>query len=80
MFKPIRRIERFETSTVLPSEMEVQESSHARVLLCEAVGDASELCVKLRHVGRDWPLTRDFPRVHNVILDSLGMEGQFSPS
>ncbi len=43
MFGVIQRRERCETSSVLPSEIEV--------LPREAMGDASELGVRLRHVG-----------------------------
>jgi hypothetical protein len=50
MFEPIRRRERFETSTVLPNRGSKVESRPDTLLLREAMGDASELCVRLRDV------------------------------
>jgi hypothetical protein len=73
MFEPIRRRERFETSTVLPNRGSRVESRPDTLLLREAMGDASELCVRLRDV---WGLAAHARFPQSTQRHSLSMEGQ----
>ena len=74
MFEPIRRRERFETSTVLPNRGSRVESRPDTLLLRETMGDASELVLGFEMCGEGLAAHARFPQ--STQRHSLSMEGQ----